>query len=683
MPDKWYLNKPPGAAPANTGTDIKLEAKRKTFHKPGATFRRVSWTLVKDLGGLDPSAYPTGVGVFEHEITQEEQDRRFRNKLKAGEVTKVTYKVTAAKSGQAANNVAFDKTYETWRKIYLDVVYVPGTKVHYDAIKPRFTAAFAAVGYEFVENSVTAALVDEAKTDCAQPLLPHLYANPTADLPHKPFHLRMVICKDIVEAKDEAATWRMDRTTLRGTGVTQVWSTGTTLHYASTVQLMNGNPTDCVVRAIESVAVPGAAITRHDAKTVRIDLSHVALAGARDALAAGRKVSLKAKLNATTAKPTTLKLSLDHKSKDAPIQIGTTRVTVAQNLATWVVTIHDDAHTWAAAPVKSAALEGRSQEKFASQGWATAGKQSVVADIVRHSDHELRLTVPNVHESHAILGAAGPTEYGVGRDRRIRGLALELALWWDAVAAEEEVDAEVKAAATGAYRYVAAGPRIEVVDDARTFDAISPLVGATLLVAGADVVVPGEAITTSTDDKQVSFDLTHVDLAAPRAVFEGGGTLEVKATMHAITSFGGYSPERDRHFVALTTVKMRPTQTAADIQNLLLGAALHELGHAHGLVESLPKYGGGETRSNGKYYEDEFGGQGPHCSTNAKLAPSGPSYGRKSTSSGQVFIHDGGGGKLCIMYHDLDIPNSSMKFCDACAEHLRLRALHKLVHTNA
>lgn len=702
MPDKWYLNLTPDDDNKNRGPTINLVAKRNVFHKPGATRRRVRWTMDRDLDGLDASLLPPRVCVLEEDENQELADRRFTNKVLAGAVTGVTYTVRARKAaGQGGNNVTFEKSYETRRKVFYDVVYMRGTKPHWDAVKARFKAAWAAVGYEFVENAVTEALLDEAHTDRTDVLLRRLYAGDPYDLPKAPFHVRLVVVKDICEVKDIETTWRMDRTTPKGTGITRVWSTGDTVHYESPIQLMAQDPTACSVRAIGRVAIPAQAITRPSPSTVRIDLTDGALAHPLAALVAGRKVSLKAKLVADTAKTVKVTLRLDHKAKDAPIQVGTATVTVAGAAANWTVTIHDDARTWAPAPVKSANLQGQKRAKFGDTRWHDDGAQDVAAAIVRQSDHDLVLAVPAAVSAPAVLAAATPAdlEFSDNGVRSVRGLQLTLELFHDVARTESEVDAVVSAAAGSLVRYDAGAQRLEITDPERAFDAhaplaaVAPLTDPVLFYAGADVAIPGVAIATTPDGKQVDFDLTNGALAAPLHAFQGGGSLEFTATLHARTSIGGYSPERDRQFVALTTRKSRDDEPAATTQLRLLMVALHELGHAHGLVPSSLEYGGGTnagstttggaTVSNRWHYQDAHGGTGSHCSKSARLAPSGPSYGQLPTTSGQVYLHDGGGEKLCVMYHQLSIADMAPEFCESCKAALRMNALCRLLHTGA
>lgn len=67
---------------------------------------------------------------------------------------------------------------------------------------------------------------------------------------------------------------------------------------------------------------------------------------------------------------------------------------------------------------------------------------------------------------------------------------------------------------------------------------------------------------------------------------------------------------------------------------------------------------------NAKWYDDDYGGQGDHCSHNAKT-DSG-----YTTASGKIYIHDSG--KLCTMFdRDHAEVEPKGKFCDVCTQSLR------------
>lgn len=699
-PTKWYVNLRPARNNSHhAGEEVSLVATRKALRRGGATKRKVQWSLVRDFDGLDETILPPDIGALTEgtlvpsgdRVTDELAARRWENTLAVGGVTGAKYTVTARKAaGQGGANVAFSKDYITLRKVYYDVVYMRGTKAHWDAIKRQFSDAWAAVGYEFVENSVRQALVAEDHTDRGRDiLLSHLYRG---GLRYSPFHVRMVIVRDVCSVQEIDTTWRMDNTTVAGDGVTRVWSTGDTVHYTSPIQLMQATPAACAVRTIQAVAVPDAAITRPSASTVRIALA--ALDVPRAALAANRKVSLKAKLNATRSTTASFTLKLDHTSKNAPIRMGTATITVATAVGAWTITIQDNARVWAPAPVKTATIVGQKRPKFGDASWCDDGlTHDLVAGAARLNNHAVRFTVPL--PTHAVLAAHAPLEYG-GRPPERRGLKLQVELLHDPEAVESEVDAVVSDDDDddAMVRYDAAGSYLEITDPTRIFDgaapllAVAPLGDPVLYVAAADVAIPGGAVTLSNGGRQVDFDLTYDGLAGPLHSFQGGDSLEFTAKLTARQSVGGYSPTNHRDFVALTAIKLTADEPDATTRMRMLLAAIHEIGHAHGLVPATFEYGGkgasmhardsaGAEATNPQHYEDAHGGRGPHCSHNAALAPSGPSYGELPTSSGQVYVH-GGGEKLCVMFHAARTAHCAPAFCDMCKNHLRTRGLHRL-----
>lgn len=121
------------------------------------------------------------------------------------------------------------------------------------------------------------------------------------------------------------------------------------------------------------------------------------------------------------------------------------------------------------------------------------------------------------------------------------------------------------------------------------------------------------------------------------------------------------------------------------------GTLVHETGHGCGqAVRSEPQYtlAGAATTilSNPMYYQgtttpptpaQDFGGQGPHCHTNATLVPSTPP--RPPTGSGNIWVWPPGAAApvplangLCTMYHAADPTNrNDGVFCPSCEPRLR------------
>jgi hypothetical protein len=116
-------------------------------------------------------------------------------------------------------------------------------------------------------------------------------------------------------------------------------------------------------------------------------------------------------------------------------------------------------------------------------------------------------------------------------------------------------------------------------------------------------------------------------------------------------------------------VRINETGTPAQIQTTILQTFTHEVGH--GFQQAIRRertYNAAGNAdgwdNNATWHTDNFGGQGPHCSTNAVLGPD------PDTTSGQSYRH--GAGTLCTMfYRDDPAVDAAGKFCANCLPRLK------------
>jgi len=108
----------------------------------------------------------------------------------------------------------------------------------------------------------------------------------------------------------------------------------------------------------------------------------------------------------------------------------------------------------------------------------------------------------------------------------------------------------------------------------------------------------------------------------------------------------------------------------------VLQTLTHEVGHGVQQVvkrERLYNAKGSAKgwEKNDKWHTNKHGGQGPHCSTNAKLVSSRhPKTRKKRTSSGKWYVHDSG--TLCTMFFRSDDQvDAKGEFCDSCEPRLK------------
>jgi hypothetical protein len=117
-----------------------------------------------------------------------------------------------------------------------------------------------------------------------------------------------------------------------------------------------------------------------------------------------------------------------------------------------------------------------------------------------------------------------------------------------------------------------------------------------------------------------------------------------------------------------------PDKTASEIETTVLQTITHEVGHGFQQVvkrERLHDAAGNPKgwENNPKWHRNPFGGDGPHCSTNATLIRD-ISPRRFRTRSGKIYAY-GGSGVLCTMFFsDEKHVDPNGKFCPSCLPRL-------------
>ena len=174
--------------------------------------------------------------------------------------------------------------------------------------------------------------------------------------------------------------------------------------------------------------------------------------------------------------------------------------------------------------------------------------------------------------------------------------------------------------------------------------------------------------TQKVDDTTIRVDIS-ADERLSRAIDEGN-TLTIAIETRERDHYMGHSHGN------FCCVRINETGTPADIESTILQTFTHEIGHGFQQVvrrERLYNANGHRRgwQTNPQWHNDSFGGQGPHCSTNARLIPS------SLTLSGQTYVWNNGN-LLCTMFFRGDgHVNPSGEFCDGCLPRLRRANLNR------
>jgi hypothetical protein len=158
---------------------------------------------------------------------------------------------------------------------------------------------------------------------------------------------------------------------------------------------------------------------------------------------------------------------------------------------------------------------------------------------------------------------------------------------------------------------------------------------------------------TKTSDREIQVDVTrHRQLA--RAI-NAGRTIRFVIQTRERDHYLGHSIGN------FCCVRINERGTPAQIQTTILQTFTHEVGHGfQQAVRREANYDGAGNftawEDNPNWHNDAYGGQGPHCHTNAKLIAD------PDTTSGQIYTHDAG--TLCTMFFrdDADV-DADGQFC--------------------
>ncbi len=169
------------------------------------------------------------------------------------------------------------------------------------------------------------------------------------------------------------------------------------------------------------------------------------------------------------------------------------------------------------------------------------------------------------------------------------------------------------------------------------------------------------SMTSKVDERHIRVDVsTHRRLSE---AIDNGDTIEVRVKTRERNHYCGHSIGN------FCCVRINEPGSDADIERTILQTFTHEVGHGlQQVVRRERTYNAagrpGRRENNPKWYDDRYGGQGPHCNLNAKLIAS------RTTTSRQVYTHDSG--TLCTMFHRSDAHvDADGKFCATCLERLK------------
>lgn len=675
---RWYLNLASvygRTRKGRAGTAIGLVATRSLGHGLRSDGNReVDWTLVEagpDDADLD---YFATAATLAADRTGE-VNGQFQNTLNITALGGRTFTVTAVKAS-GAQNVAFNKQFQSWRRVYYSVHYMnPRCQTLFTSIEQEIKDIFAGVFIELKPRGIRACIVNEATTDAygvGGVTLTHTYNDTRPSLDRSDEHLRVVIARDVVKSVPFAAHWTMDSTTTAvADRLIQISSTGINhreVVYANKIAAINAlDPTQTLTVSVHDVlvAIPGACIARNGAHGLRVDLgADLTTTPIATALSASRKANLVATLTGRRC-AAGYAVGNDHEVRATlvlanietnPVVVGSARVWVADAGASVFV---DDPQILLASPgaadqlrvtlsnsvvvdVDAGRITRVSEHKLELD---LGGEALVQADIAQHP-----ITVSV--RRHGLL-ANGPIEAQAGHDFDLREFTQ------GSNATRRNVGVRVDFAG-----------HIDVEANWLALAAVDPL-AMRIETLSAPIDVPAVAVTVPTP-QQLKIDLSaDPALQTAAAAMAAGRKLTFDAKIKGIHSLGGYSPSNARSFIALTTRMLSDDEDTAVTARRLKLVFCHELGHALGLnFTSVQNHRLNRRQANDLVYNSTYGGQGDHCSYNARLEPSGAEHGRESTTSGEIYVSNRVG-RLCIMYHSIDLTNMGDDFCPTCKAHLR------------
>lgn len=195
---KQYVNLPFKAA-EHHGRRVSLEATSPQLgpNKIGTS----EWWLEPGGANTDPKFLSAAQRCQLQSTYPRNKQDKFRNVVTLPHTGGDRFKIKCSKRGDRSNAHQVEEI-EVWRKFYYTVHWMnPSCRRLFSAVQARFENAFKLAFIEAKKMAMSKTRKDEPWTLADPPELPHLYRK-TPALAHKPFHLRIVIVRDIYDLAD-------------------------------------------------------------------------------------------------------------------------------------------------------------------------------------------------------------------------------------------------------------------------------------------------------------------------------------------------------------------------------------------------------------------------------------------------------------------------------------------------
>lgn len=204
-PTKQYVNLPAKESQKANGNKPILEALPKGKKGFFEGKRKVLWTL-EPVGNenVDKKYLAAASRANLKDAESTEAGGKFTNELRLPHVGKDKYKVKVKKKAKKEKDQAqlHELEFETWRKIYY-TVWVMNDECEriFNAVKDRFHAAFEPAGVELEMVEQLRCKADEEWTlmKNSDYDLPWVYPDDTEEVEHVPFHLKVVLLNNLRE----------------------------------------------------------------------------------------------------------------------------------------------------------------------------------------------------------------------------------------------------------------------------------------------------------------------------------------------------------------------------------------------------------------------------------------------------------------------------------------------------
>ncbi len=155
-------------------------------------------------------------------------------------------------------------------------------------------------------------------------------------------------------------------------------------------------------------------------------------------------------------------------------------------------------------------------------------------------------------------------------------------------------------------------------------------------------------------------------------------TVRLQVEVGALRPVGGFSSGAN---IALTQDMSMyyPNGTIQQKGLALARVFAHEIAHSFGMVMQNHTYNGAQ-QAHGNWYNDDNGGRGDHCHTNAHTVnntalAAGEFYYPDNPNCHQVYIPNGN--NICIMFHQRTAYLHGLEFCQQCKDFIRAQDLSR------